>query len=556
MKKKKHIHKTNGETSRRLFGPTRLEPRRLLNAEFDLLGGGTLVLDTFTDDSGDPNTLNVSQSGAIFTFEIGDGVWIGDDSPANITIVGGNQLQVDTGLGALSALLISNTDNDAGFDIEFGDFTFAGPLTFDDGGGVAFDSLTQQAATTLANSGNVSVDAIANVDLSNTTNDFGSVSIDNATDVSLADANAISLTTLGASNDATINAAGDVDLANVAVTGNLTVTTAGDLTDSGPVDVDGNVEFTANGGSSSILLDDLDVAGTIDVESTTSTTLVNATAVDLAAANVGTDLDVTATTGDITDSGTVTVAGNATFTSSAAAINLDQLDVTGSIELNAATSATIVNTGAIDLAASNVGTDLDVTATTGDITDSGTVTVGGEADFDSVAGAINLDQLDVTGSIGVQAATSATLVNTTAVDLKASNVGTDLDVTATTGDITDSGTVTVGGEADFDSVAGAINLDQLDVTGSIGVQAATSATLVNTTAVDLKASNVGTDLDVTATTGDITDSGTVTVGGEADFDSVAGAINLDQLDVTGSIGVQAATSATLVNTTAVDYESL
>ena len=265
---------------------------------------------------------------------------------------------------------------------------------------------------------------------------------------------------------------------------------------------------------------------------------------------------MTATTGDITDSGTVTVGGEADFDSVAGAVNLDQLDVTGSIGVQAATSATLVNTTAVDWKASNVGTDLDVTATTGDITDSGTVTVGGEADFDSVAGAINLDQLDVTGSIGVQAATSATLVNTTAVDLKASNVGTDLDVTATTGDITDSGTVTVGGEADFDSVAGAINLDQLDVTGSIGVQAATSATLVNTTAVDLKASNVGTDLDVTATTGDITDSGTVTVGGEADFDSVAGAINLDQLDVTGSIGVQAATSATLVNTTAVDLESL
>ncbi len=61
------------------------------------------------------------------------------------------------------------------------------------------------------------------------------------------------------------------------------------------------------------------MTGDIDVNTSGATgdaTLVNATAIDFAASSVGGNLAATAATGDITDTGTVTVAGTASFTTS------------------------------------------------------------------------------------------------------------------------------------------------------------------------------------------------------------------------------------------------
>ena len=56
-------------------------------------------------------------------------------------------------------------------------------------------------------------------------------------------------------------------------------------------------------------------------------------------------------------------------------------------------------------------------------------------------------------------------------------------------------------------------------------------------------SNSTTDPTATATTGDFTDSGAVTVGGMTQLNAAAGAIDVDQLDSAGSIGLTAATTA-------------
>ncbi|MEL7498550.1 MAG: hypothetical protein AAFN77_13135 [Planctomycetota bacterium] len=547
--------KTDSNRPSRIAGHVKLETRRLLNAEFDLFGGTALILDEFVNSDAGADQVTITQSGTVYSFVLGDGVWSGDDSPLNISGDGTDTLTVDTGIGALSSILLNSTTADQ-FDVNFGDFDFAQPLSITNSGGSAlFGTVDQQALTTFVSSGTLTISGAETIDLQNGTNNFSIVDITNATDVSLTDIDGIQLTSLEATNDATILAGSTIDVSNAVVGNDLTMTaTLGNIIDNGTIDVDGNAQFSATGVGGSITLDQLDVAGTIGLDSNTSATIVNTTAVDLATSTIGTDLDVTATTGDVTDSGTVTVGGNAQFTSTAGAIDLDGLDVTGSIGVASSTSSTIVNVGAIDLSLSTVGTDLNVTSTTAGILDSGSVTVGGDACFDS-ADSIVLDDLNVTGSIGLTVVNNATLVNATTIDFKASTVGGNLDATATTGDVTDSAAVIVGGDACFEATAGSINLDLLDVTGSIGLVAATSATIVNTTAVDLKATTVGTDLDVTATTGDVTDSAAVIVGGDACFEATAGAINLDQLDVTGSIGLVAATSATIVNTTAVDLKA-
>ena len=542
------------EHENQLSGHVKLEPRRLLNADFNF--AGALTLDNFVNSDAGADLVTVSNTGTSYSFVLSDGVWNGDDTAADITGDGTNTLLIDNSLGSLTSIFLNSETADQ-FDIEFSDFDFNGGLDIaNDGVNPLFGNVTQQAGTSMTLTGlaPLNISGAETIDLQEATNDFTIVSITDATQVDLTDSNGITLTALEATSNANVAAGGTVNVASVVVAGDLDISTSvGDIIDFGPVEVGGTAQFTATTGA--IALDELDVTGSIGLESGTNSTIVNTTSVDLLASTVGSDLDVTATTGDITDSGTIIVGATAQFDAIAGSITLDQLDVTGSIGLDSATTSTIVNTTAVDLSAATVGTDLDVTATTGDVTDSGTVTVGGMAQFSAPAGAIDLNELDVTGSIGLTSLTTATITNTTAVDLKASTVGTDLDVTATTGDVTDSATVTVGGMAQFNAPAGAIDLDQLDVTGSIGLASLTSATITNTTAVDLKASTVGTDLDVTATTGDVTDSATVTVGGMAQFNAPAGAIDLDQLDVTGSIGLASLTSATIINTTAVDLKA-
>ncbi|MEQ9407589.1 MAG: hypothetical protein RIK87_07665 [Fuerstiella sp.] len=349
----------------------------------------------------------------------------------------------------------------------------------------------------------------------------------------------------GTGNDTVVFAgSSSIDSVNIDITGAISDNGAANLT------VANNAQFVGSG----VTLDDTYRFGTLTFASGV-VTIVEADNISLSGTNTATTLNLTSATGNISDSGTVNVTGMAQFNAAAGLIDLNQLNINGSIGVTADTSATLVNASTVDLKASTVGTDLVVTANAGNITDSDTVNVGGMAQFNAAAGLIDLNQLNVTGSIGVTALTTATLVNTSTVDLKASTVGTDLVVTANSGNITDSDTVNVGGMAQFNAAAGLIDLNQLNVTGSIGVTANTSATLVNTSTVDLKASTVGTNLVVTANSGNITDSDTVNVTGMAQFNAAAGLIDLNQLNVTGSIGVTALTTATLVNASTVDLKA-
>ncbi|MCP5810349.1 hypothetical protein NL321_29810, partial [Klebsiella pneumoniae] len=79
--------------------------------------------------------------------------------------------------------------------------------------------------------------------------------------------------------------------------------------------------------------------------------------------------------------GTVAVGGNASYTNTIAGntITLNQQDVDGSFTLSALGSGanvTLVNANGVALATSGIGGNLDVTATDGNITDTGTITVG------------------------------------------------------------------------------------------------------------------------------------------------------------------------------------
>ena len=160
------------------------------------------------------------------------------------------------------------------------------------------------------------------------------------------------------------------------------------------------------------------------------------TAIVFAAAGSTIAGDLTVTSGNasgITDSGAVSVAGNAIFTTDANAgvINLDLLQVDGTIRLDTHSTgtATIVNDNGVDLAANTgVGGATTITATAGDITASGIFTVSaGGASFITLGDNddIDLDQIAVTGNITLTttstAANTANATITYSIPLSASN---------------------------------------------------------------------------------------------------------------------------------------
>jgi filamentous hemagglutinin family protein len=517
-------------------------------------GAGALTIASTAGSITDSGTLTFSTTGGI-TLTVAAGQSIVLDSAANTF---GSAITLPA-----SVLNLTLVDNSGDLDIEAVTVTGALTLTM----GAAGDNITDSGAiivtgtTTLTSSG-----AGNTITLDNAANNFSTVVITSVDDVNLVDTDGI---ILGAT---TITA------------GSLDINAGGTITDSGTIIVNGAGEVADFSTAGFVIT--LDSAAndftTIRVANTgaNTVTIVDVDDLDIGTSNVAAgNLTVTAG-GDITDSNTVTVGLDASFTTtgSNADINLNTLAVaasTSNITLSttgATGNATIVNTVGIDFAASSIGGNLTATATSGTIDDTGIVTVGGNATFttSTAAQAITLNLLAVTGSISVNTtgAGAATIVNATALDLATSTLGAggNLSATATLGNITDSGTVTVPGTATFvTSQAGAdIDLGTLAVTGAIAVTTTQSAagakdgnaTLVNSIATDLAASTVQGDLSVTVSAGaTLTDSGTVTVTGDASFTtSAAGAdITVNQLAVTGSVSVNTTAAngdATIVNATA------
>jgi len=217
----------------------------------------------------------------------------------------------------------------------------------------------------------------------------------NNADITLNNANAftgaVALNTTGSSAHATVVDASGLNLAASTVGGNLVATaTTGNMTDSDVLTVAGTSSFTTSANNAYITLNNANAfTGAVSLNTTGSTgnaTVVDASGLDLGASTVGGNLVATATTGDIVDSGVLTIAGTSSFTTSAnnADIILNNANAfTGTVQLttNGSGDATVVDASGLNLAASTVGGNLVATATTGDIVDSGVLTIAGTSSF-------------------------------------------------------------------------------------------------------------------------------------------------------------------------------
>ncbi|MEQ8999556.1 MAG: CHAT domain-containing protein [Coleofasciculus sp. B1-GNL1-01] len=333
----------------------------------------------------------------------------------------------------------------------------------------ATGGITQAPGTTLNIGGATTLNAGASdINLDNPGNNFLFVSVDNANNVFLSDADNIVLNTS-------------------TITGNLDVTAQGNISQgagSGPLRVDGTSSLTTNQANSTITLNNLNATEAISLNTNGTggnATITNAQGVNLNTSNVGGNLNVTATAGNINQSGTVTVGGTSSLRTNQAnsTITLNSLNATEAISLNTngtGGNASITSNQQVNLGTSDVGGTLNVTATDVNINDT------------VAAGNATFVPTDSTSTIGIGDSASGNF-NLTSADLT---------------NIESNGTVTIGSN----SVTGDVTINAVDLnneTFNLTVQGANPVFDGNV--------NLPNNLNVTATTGNITQNTGIKVDG-------------------------------------------
>ena len=336
-----------------------------------------------------------------------------------ITDLGGN--------GARGNATLGNAAN------SFGTVSFnGGSLTLFETGNVTLGSVAANGALSVQATGNISqvsgdvrvvgastlnAGAGQPITLNTATNDFGgNVTILQAGDVTLRDANAI-------------------QFGNLSLSGNFTVTASGNILQSGPgaLVMGAGRQATFNAGTGGDVTfnnpaNDFSATGNVSVPLANTVRLADTNNIRLGTSNVRGDLYVTATNDGTTNptiiqSGLIEVVGLATFT------------VAPNTKVG---SAEIVNSQTISVATSNVGGDLTITVDPGDINFPGgagnTVVVKDDVTLTAANGSVNLGaggNRNVGGSTSYAGSTKVEVVlkADTAIDDPALKLGSKGDIT-------------------------------------------------------------------------------------------------------------------------------
>ena len=481
----------------------------------------------------------------------------GNVSVAGITTLNtnSNDLNLDSN-NDFSTVIIPNGNNVTLNDVnnlDLGDSTISGNLTLSATGITDSGNLSVAGLTTFAVNGDVT---LAN------NHDFSLVSVNSVNDITLNDESAINFNTVSATGDFTVTANGGItssgdlsvggvtkldgngddlvllgdndfntldvtnvnnlsvndvnslDLGDGVVGGNLNVTTDGEITSSGDFSVAGVASFDSNGNS--ITLDGTNNNfATVSVSNGTFVNINNNSELDLGDIDITGDLDVRSL-GDITDSGNISVTGVASFDSNGNSITLDGSNNNfATVSVSNAASVNINNNAELDLGDIDIIGDLDVSSL-GNITDSGYISVTGVASIDSNGNSITFDGNNNNfATVSVSNGTSVNINNNAELDLDDIDIAGDLDVSSL-GNITDSGDISVTGVVTLDANGSNIILDSsnnqfgtLQLTGN-------NITVNENAATDVGLSNINGNF-VLNSTGEITNSGAITVLGNAQF---------------------------------------
>ena len=135
-----------------------------------------------------------------------------------------------------------------------------------------------------------------------------------------------------------------------------------------------------------------------------------------------------------------------------------------------------------------------------------------------------LDNANSFGSLAIPGARNATLNTTGALALEACSISGNLSVNSG-GNLTDKGAIVVGGSTTLTAAGHDITLDNNNDFNSLAITAANNATIFDINALVLDTSTITGNLIIT-TAGDISQTGSLTIGGAAALNSGGHDINL------------------------------
>jgi hypothetical protein len=320
-----------------------------------------------------------------------------------------------------------------------------------------------------------------------------------------------------------------LDLQAMTLTGNLTAISGGAVTDSGALVIGGTTSVSAPG--QNITLDNANrFTGAVNLAGANVTLNNTVSSLVMGTGSVSGNLAVTSTTA-VTQSGvtTLTVAGTTSFSAVGQNITLNNANqFAGAVSLTGANVAVTDAAGLILGATTATGT-LAAAATTGNISQTGALNITGASTFTGANGvSITLDQSAnvLTGIVSFVASAgnlgNVTLVDTTAVDLQALTLSGNLSVTSG-GAVTDSGVLTIGGTTTVSAAGQVITLDSANqFTGAVSLTGADVA-VTDAAGLNLGATTVTGIFIGTATSGNITQSGAMSVAGTSNFIAANGA---------------------------------
>jgi hypothetical protein len=373
---------------------------------------------------------------------------------------------------------------------------------------------------------------------------------------------ALTTDTISASGDLVVTTAGGaVSLGDATVSGDLVLTTSGGaVSQTGQFVVTGDTSVTAGAGTVTLLNPLNSFGGTLALQGTSTSvatsgnlqlaSVTNTGPMVLRAPSGSIDLgSAFITGGDLTlesrgnmNLGGANITGDLNMTSTQGTVSFGQATVTG--DLSATT-----NGRQVDLGSANVGGDLNVQTNGGNVVQSTTpnaaLHVTGNSNIDADSGNVTLPNVpnQFGGVVSLQA-NSVELVASSNLVLGASTITGNVAVTSVTGSITQDAPVTVTGTSSFTAHTDVV-LDQANTfTQAVAVDAV-NVTIKASSELSLDTSVVSGDLDLSTTTGDITQIGPIAVTGKSTLVTSAGSILLT--DVANSFGdvVDAQTSGGL-----------
>jgi filamentous hemagglutinin family protein len=355
-----------------------------------------------------------------------------------------------------------------------------------------------------------------------------------------------------------------LDLQAMTLSGDLLATSGGAVTDNGALLIGGSTTISASG--QNITLDNANqFTGAVTLTGANVTLNNTVTPLLLGTGSVSGNLAVTSTTA-MTQSGAtfLTVGGDASFSAINALLVAQNITLNNGNQFAGAVSLTGANVAVTDAAGLILGATtatgtLAATATTGNITQTGALNVTGASTFTGANGvSITLDQSAnvLTGIVSFVASAgnlgNVTLVDTTAVDLQALTLSGNLSITSG-GPVTDSGVLAIGGTTTVSATGQVITLDSANqFTGAVSLTGADVA-VTDAAGLNLGATTVTGIFIGTATSGNITQSGAISVTGTSNFIAANGAnITLGNSANTFTGAVTFASAGTLSDITLAD----